>query len=149
MRKTESQKIATGFHRNTQINQEGGIDKEQFRIDSVFDRVATTGTVWLGLSVGCAQCHDHKFDPLTQQDYYALAGVFTSSQVVGAKGPATGGVEVPGEPGVKILALTDAAKGVGDTNLLVTANNGTAPSASATILTWKSRFSTCLSRSGL
>ncbi len=69
---TESQKIATGFHRNTQINQEGGIDKEQFRVDSVFDRVATTGTVWLGLSVGCAQCHDHKFDPIAQKEYYRL-----------------------------------------------------------------------------
>ncbi len=69
---TEAQKIATGFHRNTQINQEGGIDKEQFRIDSVFDRVATTGTVWLGLSVGCAQCHDHKFDPIEQKEYYRL-----------------------------------------------------------------------------
>jgi len=69
---TESQKIATGFHRNTQINQEGGIDKEQFRIDSVFDRVATTGTVWLGLTIGCAQCHDHKFDPITQVEYYRL-----------------------------------------------------------------------------
>ena len=69
---TEAQKIATGFHRNTQINQEGGIDKEQFRVDSVFDRVATTGTVWLGLSVGCAQCHDHKFDPIAQKEYYRL-----------------------------------------------------------------------------
>lgn len=68
----ESQVIATGFHRNTQINQEGGIDKEQFRIDSVFDRVATTGTVWLGLSIGCAQCHDHKFDPIQQTEYYRL-----------------------------------------------------------------------------
>ncbi|MEZ5384893.1 MAG: PSD1 and planctomycete cytochrome C domain-containing protein [Prosthecobacter sp.] len=68
----ESQIIATGFHRNTQINQEGGIDKEQFRIDSVFDRVATTGTVWLGLSIGCAQCHDHKFDPIEQKEYYRL-----------------------------------------------------------------------------
>jgi len=67
---SESQIIATGFHRNTQINQEGGIDKEQFRIDSVFDRVATTGTVWLGLSIGCAQCHDHKFDPIEQKEYY-------------------------------------------------------------------------------
>lgn len=67
---TESQKVATGFHRNTQINQEGGIDKEQFRVDSVFDRVATTSTVWLGLSVGCAQCHDHKFDPIQQKEYY-------------------------------------------------------------------------------
>ena len=69
---TESQVIATGFHRNTQINQEGGIDPEQFRVDSVFDRVATTGTVWLGISVGCAQCHDHKFDPIEQKEYYRL-----------------------------------------------------------------------------
>lgn len=69
---TESQRIATGFHRNTQINQEGGIDKEQFRTDSVFDRVATTGSVWLGLTIGCAQCHDHKFDPIEQKEYYRL-----------------------------------------------------------------------------
>lgn len=67
---SEQQRVATGFHRNTQINQEGGIDREQFRIDSLFDRVATTGTVWLGLSIGCAQCHDHKFDPITQREYY-------------------------------------------------------------------------------
>ncbi|MGE3777870.1 MAG: PSD1 and planctomycete cytochrome C domain-containing protein, partial [Pirellulaceae bacterium] len=69
---TDSQRVATGFHRNTQINQEGGIDKEQFRVDSVFDRVATTGTVWLGLTIGCAQCHNHKFDPIEQKDYYRL-----------------------------------------------------------------------------
>ncbi|MCB1208848.1 MAG: DUF1549 domain-containing protein, partial [Verrucomicrobiales bacterium] len=69
---TVDQKVATGFHRNTQINQEGGIDKEQFRIDSVFDRVATTGSVWLGLSIGCAQCHDHKFDPISQAEYYQI-----------------------------------------------------------------------------
>ena len=67
---SRDQLIATGFHRNTQINQEGGIDKEQFRIESVFDRVATTGTVWLGLTIGCAQCHDHKFDPISQREYY-------------------------------------------------------------------------------
>ncbi|MGV3663604.1 MAG: PSD1 and planctomycete cytochrome C domain-containing protein [Prosthecobacter sp.] len=67
---SREQVIATGFHRNTQINQEGGIDKEQFRIESVFDRVATTGTVWLGLTIGCAQCHDHKFDPISQREYY-------------------------------------------------------------------------------
>lgn len=69
---TLEQKIATGFHRNTQINQEGGIDKEQFRIDSIFDRVATTGTAFLGLTIGCAQCHDHKFDPIKQKEYYRL-----------------------------------------------------------------------------
>ncbi len=75
---TLSQKLATGFHRNTAINQEGGIDKEQFRIDSVFDRVATTGVVWLGLSIGCAQCHDHKFDPVSQRDYYQLFAFFNN-----------------------------------------------------------------------
>lgn len=67
---TEAQRIATGFHRNTQINGEGGIDKEQFRIESVFDRVATTGTVWLGLTIGCAQCHDHKFDAISHEEYF-------------------------------------------------------------------------------
>ena len=75
---SQSQKVATGFHRNTQINQEGGIDKEQFRIDSVFDRVATTSTVWLGLTIGCAQCHDHKFDPISQHDYYRLFAFFNN-----------------------------------------------------------------------
>lgn len=69
---TVEQRVATGFHRNTQINQEGGIDREQFRIDSIFDRVATTGTVWLGLSIGCAQCHDHKFDPVSQKEFYQM-----------------------------------------------------------------------------
>ncbi len=69
---TQEQKVATGFHRNTQINEEGGIDKEQFRVESVIDRVNTTGAVWLGLTVGCCQCHDHKFDPITQREYYQL-----------------------------------------------------------------------------
>ena len=82
----KAQKVATGFHRNTQINQEGGIDKEQFRIDSVIDRVGTTGTVWLGLTVGCAQCHDHKFDPLTQEDFYQLFAFFNQTPVQGGGG---------------------------------------------------------------
>jgi cytochrome c553 len=69
---TQEQRIATGFHRNTQINQEGGIDKEQFRIESVIDRVSTTGTAFLGLTVSCAQCHDHKFDPVTQREFFGL-----------------------------------------------------------------------------
>src|SRR5262245_25590204 len=69
---TRAQLVATGFHRNTMINQEGGIDLEQFRVESVVDRVNTTGTVWLGLTVGCCQCHDHKFDPLSQREYYQL-----------------------------------------------------------------------------
>jgi hypothetical protein len=69
-RATVEQQVATGFHRNTQINQEGGIDPEQFRVEAVADRVSTTGVVFLGLTLGCARCHDHKFDPITQQEYY-------------------------------------------------------------------------------
>ena len=71
-------RIATGFHRNTQINQEGGIDVEQFRVEAVIDRVNTTGTVFLGLTIGCAQCHDHKYDPVAQRDYYRLFAFFNN-----------------------------------------------------------------------
>lgn len=72
--------IASGFHRNTQVNHEGGVDVEQFRVESVVDRVNTTATVWLGLTVGCAQCHDHKFDPLSQREYYRLLAFFNSCE---------------------------------------------------------------------
>jgi mono/diheme cytochrome c family protein len=71
-----SQKVATGFHRNTMINEEGGIDVEEFRFASLVDRVATTGAVWLGLTVQCAQCHTHKFDPITQREYYQFLAFF-------------------------------------------------------------------------
>jgi hypothetical protein len=66
------QRIATGFHRNTMLNEEGGIDPLEFRFYAMTDRVATTGTTWLGLTLGCAQCHAHKFDPLSHQEYYRL-----------------------------------------------------------------------------
>jgi len=69
---TLEDRIATGFHRNTMLNEEGGIDPEEFRFHAMTDRVATTGTVWMGLTVGCAQCHTHKYDPITHTDYYAL-----------------------------------------------------------------------------
>jgi hypothetical protein len=69
---TIAQRVATGFHRNTMLNEEGGIDPLEFRFHAVTDRVATTATVWLGLTVGCAQCHTHKFDPITHTDYYRL-----------------------------------------------------------------------------
>lgn len=67
---TTEQRIATGFHRNTMLNEEGGIDPLEFRFHAMTDRVATTGTTWLGLTVGCAQCHTHKYDPITHHDYY-------------------------------------------------------------------------------
>src|SRR5207249_227616 len=70
------QKIATGFHRNHMINEEGGIIPEEFLAEYCADRVETTSTVWLGLTMGCARCHDHKYDPLTQKDYYGLFAFF-------------------------------------------------------------------------
>ncbi len=69
---TLAQRIATGFHRNTMRNEEGGIDPLEYRYYSLVDRVATTGTAWLGLTVGCAQCHSHKYDPVSHADYYRL-----------------------------------------------------------------------------
>ena len=67
---TLAQKTATGFHRNTMLNEEGGIDPLEFRFYAVTDRVATTATTWLGLTLGCAQCHTHKYDPIPHRDYY-------------------------------------------------------------------------------
>jgi hypothetical protein len=69
---TLEQRIATGFHRNTMINEEGGIDPLEFRYYASVDRINTTATVWLGLTLGCAQCHTHKFDPIPHEDYYRL-----------------------------------------------------------------------------
>ncbi len=69
---TREQRVATGFHRNTMLNEEGGIDPLEFRFHAVVDRVNTTGTAWLGLTVGCAQCHTHKYDPILHKEYYQL-----------------------------------------------------------------------------
>ncbi len=69
---TDDDRIATGFHRNTMINEEGGIDPLEFRFHAMTDRMATTGAAWLGLTIGCAQCHTHKYDPLLHQDYYRM-----------------------------------------------------------------------------
>ncbi|MHB0957614.1 MAG: DUF1553 domain-containing protein [Pirellulaceae bacterium] len=77
---TLDQRIATAFHRNTMTNTEGGTDDEEFRVEAVKDRVDTTMQVWMGLTIGCAKCHDHKYDPLTQIDYYRLFAVFNQTQ---------------------------------------------------------------------
>ncbi len=96
---TVDQKVATGFNRNTLTNREGGIDPEQFRVEQVIDRANTLGTVWLGLTVGCAQCHDHKFDPITQRDFYDLFAFFNSSDECYLDAP------LPGEVGPYLKAL--------------------------------------------
>ena len=73
------QKTATGFHRQTLTNKEGGVDQEEFRTKAVVDRVNTTATVWMGLTVGCAECHDHKYDPLSQREFYQLYAFFNNA----------------------------------------------------------------------
>ncbi len=77
-RATLEQKIATGFNRNHRGNAEGGIIPEEYRVEYVVDRVDTTSTVWLGLTTGCARCHDHKYDPIRQKEYYQLFAFFNN-----------------------------------------------------------------------
>ena len=76
---TREQIIASGFHRNAMTNEEGGIDPEEAHHEVLVDRVNTTATVWLGTTLACAQCHDHKYDPFTQKDYYRMMAFFTNT----------------------------------------------------------------------
>jgi hypothetical protein len=84
---TLDQKVATGFHRNTLTNKEGGVDQEEFRVAAVIDRVNTTSTVWLGLTLGCAQCHSHKYDPIVMHEYYGVFAFFNQGQEVDILAP--------------------------------------------------------------
>jgi len=77
---TVEQKIATGFHRNTMFNEEGGVDRADFHWQFLVDRVNTTATVWLGSTLGCAQCHNHKYDPFTQKEYYQFLAFFDNAE---------------------------------------------------------------------
>ncbi|MGE0610674.1 MAG: PSD1 and planctomycete cytochrome C domain-containing protein, partial [Pirellulales bacterium] len=90
---THEQLIATGFHRNHMINGEGGRIAEESRVEYVQDRVETTGTVWMGLTLTCCRCHDHKFDPFSQQQYYQLSAYFNSIEETG--GNDAGGLANP------------------------------------------------------
>ena len=78
---TAAQRIATGLHRNSRINVEAGVDPEEYRLEAVIDRVNTTAAVWLGATLGCAQCHAHKYDPFTQEDYYRLLAIFNQCEI--------------------------------------------------------------------
>ncbi|MBI3839896.1 MAG: PSD1 domain-containing protein [Planctomycetia bacterium] len=77
---TDDQLLATAFHRNTMANDEGGTDDEEFRVAAVKDRIETTMQVWMGLTMGCAKCHSHKFDPITQREYYQAYAFFDQSE---------------------------------------------------------------------
>lgn len=83
---TPQQVLATGFNRNHPITIEGGVIDEEYRTEYVIDRLTTTSTVWMGLTVGCARCHDHKFDPISQKDFYELADFFNQVAERGLNG---------------------------------------------------------------
>ncbi|MBI1358311.1 MAG: DUF1553 domain-containing protein [Acidobacteria bacterium] len=83
---TLEQRIATGFNRNHVINSEGGIIDEEYRVEYVVDRVRTLGMAWVGLSIECARCHDHKFDPISQKDYYRFYAFFNNVPEIGEAG---------------------------------------------------------------
>ena len=80
---TQSQLIATGFNRNHRINGEGGIIAEEWRIENIIDRVETTSFTWMGLTMNCARCHDHKYDPITQKDFYSMFAFFNNIEETG------------------------------------------------------------------
>ena len=73
------ERVATAFHRNTMTNSEGGTDDEEFRNEAIVDRVNTTMSVWMGTTMACAQCHTHKYDPITQEEYFKVFAIFNSS----------------------------------------------------------------------
>jgi len=83
---TLEQKIATGFHRNHRINTEAGSIAEEFHAENMVDRVSATGSVWLGLTIGCARCHDHKYDPITTRDFYSMSAFYNNVNEVGTGG---------------------------------------------------------------
>jgi hypothetical protein len=105
---TDDDLVASGFHRNTMLNQEGGIDVEEARWETLVDRVNTTATVWLGTTLACAQCHDHKYDPFAQKEYYQLLAFFDNVEyTVGGQG---GGDRWIDEPKVDLPTAEQKAK---------------------------------------
>ena len=85
---TEQQKIASGFNRNARFNEEGGADPDEWLVRYAVDRTITLGRVWLGLTLNCAECHSHKYDPVSQKEFYELYAFFNSLEEVGAGGMA-------------------------------------------------------------
>ena len=98
---TQEQRVATGFLRSGLLNREAGVPRGQVRFEQVVDQTNTVGTVWLGLTVGCAQCHDHKYDPTSQKDYYRLLAFFNQAEGRVIDAP------LPGEVGPYLTNLPD------------------------------------------
>jgi hypothetical protein len=108
---TPDHRIATGFLRNSMLNQEGGIEPEQFRVEALIDRVDAVGKAFLGLTVNCCQCHDHKFDPFTQKDYYRFYAFLNNDDEAFLEVPTAEQVAEREEIVNKMHALEDKAMG--------------------------------------
>jgi mono/diheme cytochrome c family protein len=106
---TAAQKIATGFHRNTMQNLEGGVDQEEAHFAKLVDRVGTTATVFNGLTMACAQCHDHKYDPLSHKDYFKFMAFFANTRIV-KRGDASVSEEKWVEPEIPVPTAEQNAK---------------------------------------
>ncbi len=110
---TTDDKIATAFLRNHMINGEGGRIAEENRVDYVMDQAETVSTAFLGMTVGCARCHDHKYDPITQKDYYSLFAFFNNT-------PVTGGIEGGGQVAPVVdVATPEEKKALADANTVI------------------------------
>ncbi len=101
---TTEQKVATGFLRNTLTNREAGVDRREDRFDQLINRVNTVGTTWLGVTIGCTQCHDHKYDPFKQKEYYSLMAFFNDAEDEDIDAP------LDGEMGPYLRALPEYRK---------------------------------------
>nr|MBA3439920.1 DUF1553 domain-containing protein [Pyrinomonadaceae bacterium] len=106
---TTEQRIATGFHRNAMLNEEGGVDPEETRWETLVDRVSTTATVWLGTTLACAQCHNHKYDPLTQKEFYRFLAFFNNAEYE-LVGPANVSEQKLSEPKLELPTQEQAAR---------------------------------------
>ncbi|HVW83562.1 MAG TPA: DUF1553 domain-containing protein, partial [Bryobacteraceae bacterium] len=95
---TQEDRIATGFYRQTLTNREAGVDRREARFDQLVDRVGTTGTVFLGITLRCSQCHDHKYDPIKQRDFYKMLAYFNAADETDIEAP------LPGERGSYLRA---------------------------------------------
>jgi len=104
---TVDQQVATGFHRNTMFNREGGIDPGEAHYNVLVDRVGTTGTVWLASTLACARCHDHKYDPISQKDFYKMMAFYSNTEYTPA-GDANVGAEKWYEPSIEAPTASQA-----------------------------------------
>ena len=103
---TAAQRIATGFHRNSMLNEEGGADPQEYRFYAAVDRVNVTATTWLGLTMACAQCHTHKFEPITQREYYRFMAFLNNADEPLLEVPASDLAERRRQQTARIAALT-------------------------------------------